>query len=230
MPSRNTIKQYIEGGHYHVYNRGVNKQEIFQDEQDYRIFLHLLKILLSPLPEKQGHPLTEVTGFVPVRQRPLFKTLYGEVELFAYCLMPNHFHLLLKQSTLNGMPKLMSRLATTYSMHFNKKYSRVGYLFQGRYKAAYIDEDSYLLHLSRYIHLNPLELTGTDLVKTTEYPYSSYAYYLGRKNADWINPQPILAFFKTRQRMGLKDFFSYESFVEDFKEDPKEIIGTLALE
>lgn len=232
MPSRNTIKQYIENGHYHIYNRGVEKRNIFKDEQDYRVFLHLLKTLLSPLSKEFRHPLSEVTGFNPVRFRPLLKTLHGEVELLAYCLMPNHFHLLLKQTTRSGMSDLMRRLSTAYSMYFNKKYRRVGHLFQGIYKAAYVDEDSYLLHLSRYIHLNPLELalTGFNLVKATEYPYSSYAYYLGKKNADWINPRPILAFFKTRQRMGLKDFFSYESFVEDFKEDPKETVGTLAIE
>lgn len=231
MPARNTIKQYIENGHYHIYNRGVEKRKIFQDDQDYKVFLNFLKVSLSPAKEPYLHPVTELTGSLLVRPRPL-KNLYGIVELLAYCLMPNHFHLFIKQVERDGMTRFLRSLCTSYSMYFNKKYQRVGTLFQGPYKAALINEDSYLLHLSRYIHLNPLEifLTRRIPVKATEYPYSSYAYYLGKKNADWINPQPILAFFKTRQRMGLKDFFSYESFVEDFKEDPKEMIGTLALE
>jgi len=91
-----------------------------------------------------------------------------------------------------------------------------------------VGEDSYLLHLSRYIHLNPLGMTGFHPVKA--YPYSSYAYYLGGKNAQWINPSFVLGFFKERARMGLRDHFSYEAFVEDFSIDSAEMVGELALE
>ena len=128
------------------------------------------------------------------------------------------------------MTRLIQALGTSYSMYFNKKYRRVGPLFQGVYKAVHIAEDSYLLHLSRYIHLNPVELTGSDPVNYKTYPYSSYLYYLDKKHAGWTDPQPILAFFKTRQRTSLKDFFSYQSFVEDYVEDPKEILGPLAID
>lgn len=226
MPSRNTIKQYVEGGYYHVYNRGVEKRDIFLDDQDYRVFLNFLKTYLSPQ-EQFPHPLTNVTGLHLVRPR-ILKNFFSSVELLAYCLMPNHFHLLLKQNSKEGMPKLLQALGTSYSMYFNKKYQRVGALFQGTYKAVLIDHDSYLLHLSRYLHLNPLELTGLHPVK--QYPYSSYVYYLGEKNANWINPQPILNFFKTQQRLSLRDFFSYQSFIEDYQEDTKEVIGRLAIE
>lgn len=233
MPARNTIREFVENGYYHVYNRGVDKRIIFEDEQDYTVFLHFIKVLLSPLPEKQLHPLAELTGFDPIRFRPLLTTLHGKVDLVAYCLMPNHFHLLLKQVPLNGMSEFMRRLATCYVMYFNRKYERSGYLFQGRYKAVLVTEDSYLLHLSRYIHLNPYELTGSDLVKLVKlstYPYSSYACYLGRKNAEWLNPTPILSFFKSRLRTKSTKYTSYQSFVEDFKEDPRELVGTLAID
>ena len=113
-------------------------------------------------------------------------------------------------------------------MYFNKKYKRLGPLFQGKYKAALILEDPYLLHVSRYIHLNPNSLTGSEPVST--YSYSSYAYYLGDKSANWVIPEPILAYFKNAKRQGLKDFSSYQSFVETYKEDPGEIIGELTLE
>ena len=147
--------------------------------------------------------------------------------------MPNHFHLLLNQVSKESMRHFMQSLCTSYSMYFNKKYKRIGSLFQDIYKAALIVEDPYLLHLSRYIHLNPIELlTGPSPVSVEKYPYSSYAYYLGKKQVMWINPKPILSFFKTQRRINstLQDFFSYQSFVEDYVEDPKEILGTLSID
>lgn len=229
MPSKNSVKQYVEGGYYHVYNRGVDKCIIFKDDQDYKVFLHLLKILLSPKPKDKEHPLTVLTGFIPVRLRPLYKTLHKEVDLLAYCLMPNHFHLLLRQRSFSGLTQLMKRLCTTYSMYFNRRHDRVGHLFQGVYKAVNISDDPYLLHLSRYIHLNPIELTGSILVNRS-YPYSSYKYYLGIKKSKWVKPKVILSFFRTQQRIGLRDFFSYQSFVEDFRSDPAELVGSLAID
>lgn len=226
MPAKNRVKTYIENGYYHVYNRGVEKRDIFLDDQDYRVFLHFLKFYLSPPPAKFAHPLSEITNFKPTRIRD-FSSLNQEVELLAYCLMPNHFHFLLYQKTLSGMTKLLRRLLTNYAMYFNRKHERNGYLFQGNYKAVLVLEEPYLLHLSRYIHLNPAELTGTDPVK---WLYSSYLYYLGTKRATWINPEPILSFFKTAQRISLKDLFSYQSFIEDFQEDSKEILGNLIIE
>ncbi len=225
MPSRNRVKQYVENSYYHVYNRGVEKRDIFIDDQDYRVFLHLLKFYLSPL-NSDKHPLTDLTGFVPVRVRPL-ANLYQEVELHCFCLMPNHFHLLIKQFSLSGMPNLLRRLLTTYSMYFNRRYDRVGHLFQGPYKAAIILDEPYLLHLSRYIHLNPKELTGSHLVS---YLYSSYPYYLGDRKAQWLNTDFVLSFFKRSQDPILKGLNSYKEFVEDPSSDPKETLGNLVLE
>ena len=204
MPAKNSVKQFVENGYYHLYNRGVEKRDIFLDEQDYAVFLSYLKKYLDP------------TGSDP---HPLAK----EVDLLVFCLMSNHFHLLVKQSSLNGITKLVRAVCTNYVMYFNKKYDRIGTLFQGKYKAVLVDNDAYLLHLSRYIHLNP----GSD-PKT--YNYSSYKYYLGRKNANWIKTTEVLAYFKTAKRINLKDFFSYESFVDDFKLEPEELLGNLTLE
>lgn len=232
MPSKNRVKIYVENGFYHVYNRGVEKRDIFLDDQDYRVFLSFLKNYLSPIPKGFVHPTQEVTGSGPVRLRPL-KTFFGDVTLHAYCLILNHFHLLLKQVSKDGMTRFMQSLCTSYSMYFNKKYDRVGSLFQGVYKAALVMEDSYLLHLSRYIHLNPLEfqtMLNREAASIDNYPYSSYSYYLGKKKAKWIDPDPILNFFKSSQRTDLRDFLSYQSFVEDYVEDPKEILGTLTID
>lgn len=225
MPAKNVIKQFVENGYYHIYNRGVEKREIFESDLDYRVFLHLLKFYLSPQTD-DDHPLTSLTGFIPVRLRPL-QSLDNEVDLLTYCLMPNHFHLLLKQLTVNGITKLLRRLSTTYSMYFNRKNNRVGHLFQGIYKAAYISNEAYLLHLSRYIHLNPSSLTGMNPVS---YPYSSYQYYLGRKSAVWVKPQFILSYFHSKQLPLPKNINTYQRFVEDYLEASKADLGNLALD
>ena len=227
MPHKHAVKVYVENGHYHAYNRGVEKRKIFMDDQDYRVFLHLLKYYLSPLSDNAQHPLKDLPNYPLIRPRPL-ANLAGEVDLLAYCLMPNHFHLLLRQISSDGMPKLMRRLLTTYSMYFNKRNKRVGHLFQSSYKAALVKEDPYLLHLSRYIHLNPVELTGIIPVR---YPYSSYPYYLGKKKAEWVKPDFILNFFKTSDKLPfLNSYPSYQRFVEGASYDPREMVGNLAID
>jgi len=230
MPARNRVKVFIENAHYHVYNRGVEKRDIFLDDQDYRVFLSFIKAYLSPPASSLVvHPITQVTGSDPVRLR-LLKSFVGEISLLAYCLMPNHFHLLLWQSPRDAMTRFLRALCTSYVMYFNKKYKRVGTLFQGIYRAAYVDEDAYLLHLSRYVHLNPFELTGSDPVSLIGYPYSSYAYYLGRKKAHWINPSPVLGFFQSARRTSFRDMLSYQDFIEEYTSDPREAIGVLAID
>ena len=227
MPRKHSLKIYVENGYYHIYNRGVEKRDVFLDDQDYRVFLHLLKYYLSPSKDKLKHPLSNLPNYKITRPRPL-KNLYGEVELLAYCLMPNHFHLLLKQITKDGMKKLMLKLTTTYSMYFNKRYDRVGYLFQGNYKAILITKDEYLLHLSRYIHLNPIELTGATPVS---YRYSSYPNYLALKNTNWVKPNFILNFFKTdKMIVGLLHYPSYKEFVEDKTQDIRDVLGDLTID
>lgn len=233
MPSKNRIKIFVENGFYHVYNRGVEKRDIFMDEQDYLVFLSFLKSYLSPPSDHFLHPVSQVTGSDPVRLRVL-GSYFKSVKLLAYCLMPNHFHLLLQQVPKNGMTEFMRALSTSYVMYFNKKYERVGTLFQGIYKAAIVDTDTYLLHLTRYIHLNPFEMTGemtgSDPVKTSGYPYSSYAYYLGLKHAQWVKPSLVLSFFRSARREHFSDYLSYQDFVEDYAEEPRSIVGSLTID
>lgn len=205
MPAKNSVKQYIEDGYYHIYNRGVEKRNIFLDPQDYSVFLHYLKKYLDP-----------ASGSDP-------KSLANEVDLLAFCLMPNHFHLLIKQSKKDGITKLMRAVTTCYVMYFNEKYQRVGTLFQGKYKAALVLEDIYLLHLTRYIHLNP----GSDPFR---YPYSSLSCYLGNQKIKWVKPDFILSYFKKSQKHAKNDHFSYLPFVEDYRIESSEFLGELTLE
>lgn len=207
MPTKNSIKEFVENGYYHLYNRGVEKRKIFLDHQDYAVFLSYLKYYLNP---NQGSDP---------------KSLANEVEMIAFCLMPNHFHLLIKQITKNGITKLMRAVCVKYVMYFNKKYSRVGTLFQGKYKGVLITNDVYFLHLSRYIHLNPSP--GSD-PKT--YLYSSYLYYLKSEQPAWLKIQEVLGFFSRAKRIGDHDYLSYQSFVEDSLDNSLDILDQLTLE
>ncbi|MCL5094313.1 MAG: transposase [Patescibacteria group bacterium] len=223
MPSRNVLKNYVEGGIYHVYNRGVEKRDIFLDGQDYKTFLYFLKQYLID----ENDPLRDTKNY---KGRTFVRRSFcGRIELLAYVLMPNHFHLLLKQKGERDIAEFLKCLATSYSLYFNDKYDRVGTLFQGRYKAVLVKDDAYLLHLSRYIHLNPLNNKGPSFV-IREYDYSSYQDYLGLRNTKWIKSKLILEMFDQNKDSDLIDKSKYEDFVEDYALDSGKILGDLVLE
>ena len=139
--------------------------------------------------------------------------------------MPNHFHLLVKQLEKGSMEGFMRSLATRYSMYFNKKYSRVGSLFQSIYKAVMVSDDNYLLHLSRYIHLNPSEYTN-DLTSA----YSSYADYLEIRKTSWVPTKTILSFFNQAKGDFIKGHNTYKSFVESSNKSSSSVLDNLTLE
>jgi len=203
MPAKGAIKYYIENSIYHIYNRGVEKRKIFIDEQDHKVFLAYLKEYLSN-PEAKLQGLT--LQFHPR------KNYFEEIDLLAFCLMPNHVHLLIKQKDKNSIRQFTQSLFTRYSMYFNKKYKRFGPLFQGRYKATNVINKDYLLDVSRYIHKNPLKYTR-NLIDC----YSSYSTYLGLNNTIWINTKIILDYFNESSFIKFKNIKSYKEFVEKFK-------------
>ena len=189
MPSRNTVREYAPGSYYHVYNRGVAKQPIFVDNSDYTVFLSLLKRHLS------NEPQIDRFG----RLHPHYK---DQVELLAFCLMPNHFHFLIHQDKdAQALSRFMKSVCTAYTMYFNRKYQRVGPLFQGRFKASRVSRDEYLQHISRYIHLNPKDYR--------QYEWSSLPYYLDGRRAEWLIPKRVLDLFEGTD---------YLKFLEDYKE------------
>lgn len=189
MPSRNVIKSYVTDAYYHVYNRGVAKQTIFHEDEDYAVFLNLLKRYLDAQPHKD------------YKGRE-YEHLRGKAELLAYCLMPNHFHLLVYLHDEAALTKLIRGVCTAYTGYYNKKYKRVGPLFQGRFKASHILEDSYLTHISRYIHLNPEDY------KT--WPFSSYQAYMGLQHLEWLQPEKVMDLFES-------DTAAYDVFLADHK-------------
>lgn len=222
MPSKNTIKTYVEDGIYHIYNRGVEKRDIFLDEQDYKIFLHYLKSYFLPFEQQEKAKL-------PHSMRFLKSFNFSEqISLLAYCLMPNHFHFLVKQSTERAIVELMRRMSNAYVEYFNKKYDRQGPLFQGRYKARLVENDIYFLYVSSYIHRNPLGLFSglaleQQIKKLRGFSYSSYADYLGKRNTPWIYKNEIMPIFREKGESIESGLNSYQKFVEEYL--PEEVIG-----
>lgn len=200
MPSKHVEKLYAEDTFYHVFNRGVEKRNIFLDESDYVYFISLFNRYLG-----SSEKFDTSHRLIPNYSKSL--------ELVAYCLMPNHFHLLVYQKDKDSMQIFMRSVCTAYSMYFNKKYERVGTLFQDRYKAVLIDDDSYFTHISRYIHLNPLDV-GEDYLA---YPYSSLSYWVGsaENRPEWLKPDRVIGEFSSPQE--------YLDFLSDYKEVKAEL-------
>lgn len=221
MPAKNRIKTYVDDGYYHIYNRGVAKNQIFLDHDDYIAFLADLKFYLSPIPKHFKGSTLKVTQnsktytYFPSQQP---KNHEGKIDLIAYCLMPNHFHLCIRQTDKKSMTNFMRSLSTKYSMYFNKKYERVGSLFQGTYKAVLITEEQQFLYLTKYIHRNPLQLVGNNPKNLINYSYSSYQNYLDIIRQEWIHKDNILTYFSKNSPRN-----SYQNFVE---ESPSEIENT----
>jgi putative transposase len=229
MPSRNIIKTYVKDGFYHIYNRGVEKRIIFEDTQDYKVFLRYLKEYLSPPPDLRKFYKEFTLKGSTFKGVPRLPNNYQEkIDLLAFCLMPNHFHLMVRQKDDQSIKDFMKSLLTRYSMYFNKRNNRVGPLFQSIYKAVLINNENYLLHLSRYIHLNPLEFTR-DLISS----FSSYQEYLGMRHTEWIKPNIVLSYFQSEVKTGSQDFIrvnTYKDFVEKYERDSATVLGSTILE
>ncbi|MGD0523161.1 MAG: transposase [Candidatus Microgenomates bacterium] len=208
MPAKNSLKTYISNAYYHIYNRGVEKRIIFLDKQDYAVFLSYLKEYLLPKDKKKLQQALINSNLTGEKRDDILKSLRmsnfaNEIILYAFCLMPNHFHLLIKQNQANSIAKFMNSLCTRYSMYFNKKYIRVGSLFQGVYKAVHIKREDYLLYITRYIHFQARKIG-----QKPAHP-SSIEDYLGVNNTGWIKPNEILSYFsKTNPNL------TYQSFME----------------
>lgn len=147
MPAKYIVRNLRGNSYYHTYNRGGN-EAIFLDDDDYKTFLYYLYIYTAPMSEVAArHPE------LPARLKA--KNLGADVRLVAYCLMPDHFHLLLKQQSSDIIPKLLKQMSNAYTTYFNTKYKRKGKLMHGRYKATLIESEYLLVQMVRFVHLNP---------------------------------------------------------------------------
>jgi len=182
------------GEMYHVYNRGVEKRSVFANDQDRQRFINSLIVFNDNRP-----PANSARKLDP-RSKWDFDQLSDRqkmVEIIAFVLMPNHYHLLLRQETDNGITEFMRKVGTGYTNYFNKKYQRVGALFQGIYKTAQVNKEHHLQYLPHYIHLNPLDSGHPEwregailnpeqaLAILDDYPWSSYHQYTNRSKWDF---------------------------------------------
>lgn len=206
---------------YHLYNRGANKMEIFLDYHDRERFLKLLYIANNPNLGKY----TDIET-IPGRTWSLGKQEGSLVSIGAYCLMPNHFHILIKAKDATGASLFLQKLLTGYSTYFNKKYDHSGVVFQGKTKSEHVAEDRYLRYLYSYIHLNPVkliepewktkQLISSEILKYLDnYTYSSYNDYNGahREQSIILNKEAFPDYFMTSSGH-LNELLSWLHFYE----------------
>jgi putative transposase len=188
------------GEHYHVFNRAVNKQVIFHDTNDYVRFLfliiHFQSVINFPqigrLVKNYVKSLAFDTGEVKniIKQRT--------IELVGFCIMPNHFHLIIKELEEGGIAAYMHRVMTAYAKYYSIKYQKSGHVFQGTYQAVHIQNDLQMLHLSAYVHRNPREISRW-FNKEDQYEWSSYQDLILKDRWDGLlTPDVILGEFKDR--------------------------------
>lgn len=232
---------FAENEYYHILNRGVDKRQIFQDDEDRYRFLHGIyefndSAITAPFIKRIGKHISEAS-YKSIREAfSKDKKRDKLVEVCCFCLMPNHFHLILKQLKDGGISKFMHKLGTGFTNYFNGKNERNGSLFQGRFKAVHIETDAQMMHLSRYIHvLNPGELVEpqiregivNDPAKLKDflknYKWSSYLDFIGQENySSLINKEAVAGYFKTEKE--------YEKFAMSWKMDNLEKISHIIIE
>ena len=169
------------GALHHIIARGIGRRKVFDDNDDRDFFM-----------ERLGQVVSET-----------------ETQCFAWALMPNHFHLLLKTG-ITPISTVMKRLLTGYAMHYNRRHKRYGHLFQNRYKSILCQEDSYLLELTRYVHLNPLRAKlVSDMKELGNHPYSGHSVLMGRVTAEWQNTKYILGLFGDKVSVARRRYFEF---------------------
>lgn len=198
----------VAGEIYHVFNRSVAKQPIFLTDGDYNRALEVINFYrFGPLPLRFSHykrlPTDQRKDFI----EDLTKTGRQNIAILSFCLMPNHFHFLLKPLEDKATSIFMRKFQDSYSKYFNTRQKRTGSLFQAMFKAVRIETDDQLIHVSRYIHLNPASSHVVKAESLSDYPWSSYKEFIKEKNEFITETKLVLDYFKTRE--------SYKKFVLD---------------
>ena len=205
---------FAPGEYYHLYSRGFEKLPVFRKGSDYQRFAECLYLLnnsesVNIRDIKQNFSRGLTSGTLDVYSTKRKETL---VDIGAYCLMPNHFHILVREKDEKGISRFMQKLMTSYTMYFNKKYDRTGSIFGSSFKARHVTSDNHLKYLFAYIHLNPKE-RGDITNKLKEYAYSSYADYLGiyRSQATTLNQTVFPDYFMGAMEQEINEWASWES-------------------
>lgn len=207
------IKNHALEEYYHIYNRGMQKQLIFESDKDRLRFLFLLltfqgKNTISNISRTLKQNVQSST--LNINSELINDILQDKiVELVVFCLMPNHFHLIIKELEEGGIAKYMQRVLTAYTKYFNICHQKTGHLFQGSYKSVFLEDDIQLMHTSAYIHKNPLELKEWKK-KLEKYPWSSYQDYIFKNHWGSLLSQNIIL----DRYLESENIDSYKNFVE----------------
>ena len=209
MPARDII--FANDQIYHIYNRGLDRRPTFTTKREYQRALWAISYYQYKNPPLRLSKLfQQAKAFRQVTLEKLKKEGKKQVSILAYCLMPNHFHLLLKQNSSAGISKFMSDFQNSYTRYFNTRHERKGSLFLGQFKAVRVETEEQLVHVSRYIHLNPYStFLIRDLRELENYPWSSFSEYLHPNSDNISEPEFILNLF------GVNNIQDYKKFVFD---------------
>jgi len=206
----------VIGEYYHVFNRGINRQPTFLEKRDY---IRALETLSYYRPATSDIRYSQFLK-KPFDERQDLLTKLAKVEhqitIVAYCLMPNHFHLLLRQNVEQGISKFLSNFQNSYTKYFDSKHKRSGALFDRQFKAVLVESENQLLHLTRYIHLNPYSSHLVISDQITTYPYSSLPEYLSG-HYHLANPNIVLDIYPARYESFVLDHADYQQQLEKIK-------------
>ena len=211
-------RNFVTSNYYHLYNRGVAKQNIFRSPRDYQALLNRFAYYMDPSIKP---PISRLTRKELVEKLSI-QVKSPLIKIIQYCLMPNHFHLFAQQLEGAGITEFIRIALDSYSRYFNTKHERVGPLFQGKFKSVEVENDDQCMHLSRYIHLNPC--ISKLATKPEDYKWSSYQSFLQKNKSRVCNPKLILNYFKSPN--------DYQNFVDDYRDYmiSLELISDLILE
>ena len=190
---------FANGEYYHIFNRGIDRRPTFNNAREYSRATSLIKFYRhKEIPLRYSQLINQP---IETRTKLLAELFESErlVDIVCYCLMPNHFHLLLKQLSENGISKFISNFTNAYTRYFNTKNERVGPLFQGVFKAIHVESDEQLLHLSRYIHLNPIASSIIADSQLEYYQWSSYPEYINKHTSGLIQRELITNMFESTE-------------------------------
>ncbi|MEX2029118.1 MAG: transposase [Candidatus Paceibacterota bacterium] len=201
-------KKFFSGTIVHIYNRGNNKEKIFHDKQDYKAFLFRMGLALGFTPEELNKDKNFALPYSRIRITGATKNSF---KLHAFCLMPNHFHLLIEQCSDISISKLISKVCSSYSKYLNNKYNRVGHVFQDCFKAVLVENNPQLMWVSSYIHMNAVK---DKIAKhPSKYVWSSYNDYVEKRNLPIINKELLLGTYGD-----IENFIKQTLIYEDVKE------------
>lgn len=214
MPRRHL--PLVDQEYYHIFNRGVNKRSLFKSRFDYIRFLSITRFYSFTNTPVKFSKLIQLSAPEQNRYWNKLEQQPKLVNILSFCYMPNHYHFILQQISPNGITKFISNLQNSYARYFNTKYDRIGPLWQGQFKAVMVESSNQLLHLSRYIHLNPYTNSVVkSLTAVKNYPWSSLSEYTSSTNKPICQISTIMSYFKNNQ--------AYLDFVLNTAEYQKEL-------